>query len=93
MTSPPKSDVTVAARAPTGTDITAYDRAHFVTYLRLLDADADGAEWEEVSRIVLGLDPSRDRGAARLTFETHLARAKWMSESGYRELLNRAGKS
>jgi hypothetical protein len=50
--------------------------AHLVTYLRLLDADAEGAAWQEVARIVLSLD-----------VETDLARAKWMTEQGYRHLL------
>ena len=43
--------------APDGPDITVYDEAHFVTYLRLLDAERDGADWTEVARIVLHRDP------------------------------------
>jgi hypothetical protein len=35
--------------------LTGYDEQHLVTYLRLLDADAEGAEWEEVAKIVLHL--------------------------------------
>jgi hypothetical protein len=31
-----------------------------VTYLRLLDADAEGADWREVARIVLHIDPDRE---------------------------------
>ena len=38
-------------------------RQHFVTYLRLLDADAEGADWHEVARIVLHRDPVRRTGA------------------------------
>jgi hypothetical protein len=57
------------------------------TYLRLLDAEEDGADWQEVARIVLHLDPERDRDRARLAFETHLARARWMTKHGYRHLL------
>jgi hypothetical protein len=35
------------------------------TYLRVLSAEAEGAGWEEVARIVLRLDPARERGRAR----------------------------
>ena len=45
-------DPTVAEQAPEADDLTAYDREHLVTYLRLLDADAEGADWAEVARIV-----------------------------------------
>jgi hypothetical protein len=36
-------------------DLTPYDEEHLITYLRLLDADAEGAEWHEVAKIVLPL--------------------------------------
>jgi hypothetical protein len=36
---------------------------HLVTYLRVLDADAEGAEWTEVARIVL--HPTREPARAR----------------------------
>jgi hypothetical protein len=29
--------------------LTGYDQEHLVTYLRLLDADAEGADWREVA--------------------------------------------
>ncbi len=79
---PPCADV-----APTATVLTGYDEQHVVTYLRLLDADADGADWREVSRIVLQMDPEGDPTRALKAWETHLARAKWMSSSGYHHLL------
>jgi len=37
---PPVSDI-----APAEQVLTGYDEQHLVTYLRLLDADADGAPW------------------------------------------------
>ena len=55
--------------------------------LRLLDADADSADWRDVSRIVLHIDPDRDADRARRAFESHLSRAKWMTEQDYRHLL------
>ena len=67
--------------------LTVYDEEHFITYLRLLDADAAGADWRDVARIVLHLDPEHDSDRARRTFESHLSRAKWMTEHGYRHLL------
>jgi hypothetical protein len=83
----PPLDPPVADRAPTGGDLTAYDHEHFVTYLRLLDADAEGADWVKVARIVLHIDPSREPERARRAFDSHLARAKWMTEHGYQHLL------
>jgi Uncharacterized conserved protein (DUF2285) len=83
----PRLDPRVADQAPTAGDLTAYDHEHLVTYLRLLDADAEGADWAEVARIVLRIDPSREPERAWRAFESHLARAKWMTEHGYRDLL------
>ena len=83
----PDRDAPVAATAPNDTTLTAYDHSHFVTYLRLLDADADSADWREVARIVLKLEPDKDEAAAQQCYATHLARAKWMTEHGYRYLL------
>jgi hypothetical protein len=86
---PPLPDPDVAYLAPDGPVLTVYDEEDGITYLRLLDADAEGADWREVSRIVLHIDPDRDPGRARRAFESHLARAKWMSSIGYRQLLRR----
>jgi hypothetical protein len=49
----PPLDPDVDDLAPTDTMLTVYDEQHMITYLRLLDADADGADWREVTRIVL----------------------------------------
>jgi hypothetical protein len=83
----PPLDPPVADQAPMAGDLTGYDQEHLVTYLRLLDADAEGADWAEVARIVLHIDPSDEPERARRAFESHLARAKWMTEHGYRDLL------
>lgn len=83
-------DPDVDALAPSVPELTPYDDAHLVTYLRMLDADADKADWREVAQIVLHLDPDADREYAQRTYETHLARAKWMANWGYRLLLLRA---
>ena len=47
----------VADLAPAELMLTAYDEQHAVTYARLLDAEADNADWREVTRIVLRIDP------------------------------------
>jgi hypothetical protein len=80
-------DPPVADQAPETDVLTGYDRDHFVTYLRLLDADAEGADWTEVARLVLHIDPAQEPERARRAWESHLARAKWMVEHGYRHLL------
>jgi hypothetical protein len=83
----PPLDPNVADTAPSGSVLTAYDEEHLVTYLRLLDADAQGADWREVARIVLHLNPEHESDRARRAFESHLSRAKWMTKHGYRLLL------
>ncbi|HVR55661.1 MAG TPA: DUF2285 domain-containing protein [Pseudolabrys sp.] len=83
----PLPDPDVADIAPAGAVLTVYDEEHIITYLRLLDADAEGADWREVARIVLHIDPEREPARARRAHESHLSRAKWMTEHGYRHLL------
>ncbi len=77
----------IADAGPTGQALTRYDEEHLITYLRLLDADAAGADWRKVAKTVLHIDPDREPDRARYAFESHLARAKWMTERGYRHLL------
>jgi hypothetical protein len=83
----PPLDPDVADEAPTSPLLSVYDEQHLITYLRLLDAESDGADWKEVARIVLHIDPDREADRARRAWETHLARARWMTEHGYRHLL------
>lgn len=79
---PPVSDL-----APSDRVLTAYDHEHLVTYLRLLDAEGEGGDWREVARIVLHIDPDREPERAQRAWASHLARARWMVERGYRHLL------
>lgn len=88
MQSPPL-DPKVADLAPTASTLTPYDEEHVVTYLRLLDAEAEKADWSEVARLVLQIDPVAEPDRARRAFDSHLARAKWMTSHGYRHLLRR----
>jgi Uncharacterized conserved protein (DUF2285) len=78
----------VADIAPSDTVLTVYDEEHIITYLRLLDAVRWGADWREVARIVLHIDPEHEPDRARRAFDSHLSRAKWITEEhGYRLLL------
>lgn len=77
----------IADTAPDGAELTAYDRKHIATYARLLDAETAGAAWQEVARIVLGIDPDAFPDRARRAFDTHMVRAKWIAGNGYRDLL------
>ena len=83
----PPLDPDVADTAPSDPVLTVYDEEHLITYLRLLDAEAERADWREVARIVLHLDPREDSDRARRALDSHLSRAKWMTEHGYRHLL------
>ncbi len=84
----PELDPDVDDEAPTRFDlITPYDEVHYVTYLRLLDAESDGADWTEVARIVLHRDPATDPARTRRCWESHLARVHWMTKRGYRRIL------
>ena len=67
--------------------ISSYDEKHLADYIRLLDAEAEGADWREVVSIIFGIDPNKESERARLVYESHLARAHWMTKSGYRYLL------
>ncbi|MFB6417761.1 DUF2285 domain-containing protein [Bradyrhizobium tunisiense] len=82
-------DPDVADVAPNEPTLTAYDEQHVVTYIRLLQAEGQGADWREVARIVLHIDPEREPDRARTAYQSHLARAKWVTEQG--RLLRGAG--
>jgi hypothetical protein len=86
----PPLDPDAADEAPVGDVLTAYDQEHLVTYLRLLDAEIESADWREVAREVLHLDPDQEPGRAWRSWESHLNRAHWMTERGYRQLLRLA---
>ncbi|MER8427033.1 DUF2285 domain-containing protein [Mesorhizobium sp. M0644] len=72
--------------APWSDSLTSYDRQHFTTYLRLLDAGADEASYEEMAQVILGIDPVHEPERARKTVRSHLDRANWMVTTGYKEL-------
>ncbi|MBN9281007.1 MAG: DUF2285 domain-containing protein [Hyphomicrobium denitrificans] len=75
-------------KPPGGAALTTYDRAHLKLYLRLLDADAEGADWKAVVEALFGICPGAEPERAARIHTAHLARAKWMTTSGYSELLD-----
>jgi hypothetical protein len=83
-------DPDVEDEAPSEPTITPYDEQHYVTYMRLLDASREGADWSEVARIVLHRDPVTEEPRTRHCWESHLARAQWLSKGGYRRILEQA---
>src|SRR3546814_10863323 len=66
MANSPISDL-----APDGPDLTAYDRDQMPTYLRLIDAAGDGADWREAVEIIFGVDPNADLDRARATYDSN----------------------
>ena len=84
----PKIDAPVADEPPSSDALTPYDELHLIHYIILLDADRDGVPWQEVAREALRIDARSEPGRARRAYETHLARAKWMTKVGYRHLLS-----
>ena len=73
--------------APEVSQLTAYDESHLIDYLRLLDADEEGADWRDVAALILGIDAAAEPHRAKAMHATHLARARWMTEVGYAHLL------
>ncbi|MGK7058697.1 DUF2285 domain-containing protein [Bradyrhizobium sp. 1050_B9_N1_2] len=78
----PPLDPNVADLAPTEPALTSYDEQHAITYVRLLQAEGEGADWREVARIVSHIDPDSEPDRALNAYRSHLSRAKWMSEQG-----------
>lgn len=72
---------------PGGAALTAYDRAHRRLYLRLLDAESQGAAWTEVVEVLFGICPNSEPERAARVHSAHLRRAKWMTENGFVGLL------
>jgi len=78
----------LADEVPWSTRLTEYDEAHFLVYLRLLDARSKGASDEEMVRIIVEADPNKKPDKALKSMRSHLERARWMTEEGYRGLFD-----
>jgi Uncharacterized conserved protein (DUF2285) len=73
---------------PDSVELTDYDRSHMKEYMRVLDAAVDGADWREAVALIFEIDPEIEPERARRVHDSHLARARWMTEHGYRKLLH-----
>ena len=73
--------------APWADEITPYDRDHFKLYMRLHDAHTSGAEFAEIMQVLFDIDAYQEPERARQMHDTHSARARWMTEVGYRQLV------
>lgn len=87
----PDREPDIADQAPWSDALTDYDLARLTLYLRLLDAERDGADWREVARVVLRQDPDTGEARAHRCWESHMRRARWMTKIGYRLLLDIRG--
>ncbi len=79
----------IADEVPWSDSLTAYDDGHLAVYLRLIKMSKAGVPDDELCRQVLGIDPAREPERARTVLARHMKRARWMTETGYRELARR----
>jgi len=77
----------IADEAPWTDKINAYDYAQFKLYLRLLDAVAANATEEKICKILFNIDAAVEPERARKCLESHLRRARWMTQKGYLDLV------
>jgi hypothetical protein len=85
----PSSEHPIADAPPDDPVVTGYDRDHLKLYMRLLDAETAGASLSEVAPRLLGIDAEAEPERARRVHDSHLRRARWMTEHGYHDLLKR----
>ncbi|EHK55608.1 DNA -binding domain-containing protein [Allomesorhizobium alhagi] len=76
----------IKEEVPWSDSLTTYDKQHFTTYMRLLDAAADDASREEIAQGILGIDPVQEPERAQKAVRSHLDRANWMVTTGYKEV-------
>lgn len=67
--------------------VTVYDEVHFELYAQLLDADAAGIDCDEIVERFLKIDMANSARCGRDILNSHLKRARWMTEVGYKQLL------
>ncbi len=72
---------------PESDTITAYDRHCFKLYIMLLDADDSGEEWSDVYKRNFEKTAIQNHKRAFQHYQSHLKRAKWLTSTGYQQLL------
>ena len=70
----------IGKSAPTGRDVSDYDRRNLALYAALLDADDAGRDWREAAASLMHLDPA-DEGT-ETCWRSHLERARWIVSEG-----------
>lgn len=78
--------------APSGT-VSEYDRSHLMIYAELLDAEAHGVTWQQGASTILGLDVDAGPDAARLCWDSHLGRARWIIGEGLASAVEAFGRN
>jgi hypothetical protein len=67
--------------------ITEYDRTHFLTYARILDAVRSDQTWQEGASEILDIDAESDELGAYRIWCAHVARAEWIVGDGLASLV------
>jgi hypothetical protein len=62
--------------------ITQYDRAHFLTYARILDAVRSDQIWQDAASEILDIDVAGDELGAYCVWIAHVDRAEWIVSDG-----------
>jgi hypothetical protein len=86
----PEFDPEVDDLAPVHPDITIYDEIHFITYLRLLDAEVDRADWTGGGAHRSSSRSGRRRGAHANMLGKPSRPCARMTKVGYRKILEQA---
>ncbi|MEJ6395509.1 DUF2285 domain-containing protein [Gymnodinialimonas sp. 2305UL16-5] len=61
-------------------------------YLRLLDAEAEGADWKEIASLLLEFDVTADPDIARQIYMDELYAAHELAEDGYLRFMLKSGR-
>ncbi|MDT9598614.1 hypothetical protein [Sphingosinicella rhizophila] len=77
--------------APKGGLVLDYDRRHLLIYAELLYAEAAGLDWQSGALDILGIDPLVDPDHARSCWDSHLARARWITSEGLDDAIEAFG--
>ncbi len=77
----------IEAFPPASKTVTAYDRQYFKLYAMLLDADDSEEEWSDAYIRIFKKSAIQNHQHSFRQYQAHLKRAKWMTTSGYQQLL------
>ena len=78
----------VTDEIPWSDRMTEYNNRNCEAYIRLLDADNKRLSNDDIARRILGIDPTAEPERARKAVKSHMSRARWMGEVGYRYLVS-----